>query len=194
MIGKMAWAMPTPRSGSSPILSKHAFVPPASGSSPILSKHALGSLLFVFVSACTTTFSGWSDCPTAEIHPEAPAELLATWTATVDRAARAWWDAVGCERPFVLGSGSLAHPVELIPLESWTAGDLINGQSTDPWVHVRADVAGDGTILHELGHALGLPHDDAGEPSVMTSVAPRGGRPWILYPRDVVAARAALCP
>jgi hypothetical protein len=136
------------------------------------------------VSACANSW----DMPNARIRPESldasvPAE---TWTAAVVGAAQEWNDALvafDCPAPFDLEPANVgAHPVRLVPVEAWQYGEGSDGITFGDWptqpdgcIEIRADAGGsdgkpDGwrsALLHEMGHAIGLGHQDRATPTVM---------------------------
>jgi hypothetical protein len=147
----------------------------------------------------------WDDVPGAEIRPvsEEPTISYEEWSAAVLGAVTEWDDAleaVGCPAPFSRGMvTSGAHPVYLVAYADWTEDDGLDGitygdgTSLPPGgIHVRNDEGKRekqwrSTLLHEMGHAIGLDH----APAVPKSVMCEGGGCGAPFLTEVDVARAA---
>lgn len=148
-------------------------------------KPVLLILCLLLLQACTFEVRGLLDLPDAPMRPVlADAEASATtppeWEAQMTQAVRAWnegLESAGCAPSLrVAELGETAYPVVLWTRDAWPHGaDLIglshSGELQEGYVHVRDRGDRDknvATLVHELGHALGLP-DREGD-TVMTAV------------------------
>lgn len=123
-------------------------------------------LVLAACSAQSTPEQGWSDVPTALVTPSvAGAADLVEWATDVANAVEEWnvrLDAAGCPKAFEVGEDG--HDVK-----GWLAVDWPHPTHylglTDLGPRERMDVVANLpverrhlTIMHELGHAMGLVH------------------------------------
>lgn len=130
-------------------------------------------VVLVLLSGCWTYLE-----PGEGFDPIAPSEELPLWTEQVTRAATAWNVALGDDcQPFHVTPGS-GMRVELIALDDWP--DREDHPRTVGWydytgyIMVRADQDSRSrhfTLLHEIGHAVGLDEHSEDEADVMHSPA-----------------------
>lgn len=115
----------------------------------------------VLVAACAG--DGW-DTPHARVtatNPDGVAPLLTAstgWEGEVAWAIETWAESIrrSCPPPFELVSEG-GHEVRLVSLDSWRFEGFI-GMFDGETVHVMEGPYIRATLLHELGHAMGLPH------------------------------------
>lgn len=143
----------------------------------------------LLATACDTTWN----VPEAPVTPRSAPDQLEAWTLRVQTDIDTWADALaelGCTTPpFVLSPVGSGYDVTLVPRADWTDSDHVGFQHADG-IDIRSRTDGSpptgGTLLHELGHAMGLDHV-VGRASVMNEIgAPR------LMPGDAEAAMAVL--
>jgi hypothetical protein len=159
--------------------------------------------LSLLISACS--YDGWRDVPGATLRPISEVSTMpqTDWAGFVVDAATIWNEALatvpGCPVPFnVEMAAEGGHPVRYISRHLWPHGNATGMTRTDAWGQGPAfvDIVADDewnhdfdlTLLHELGHGIGLGHArlDLG-PSIM--IGAPGAQ---IYPRDIVAAACAL--
>lgn len=129
----------------------------------------------------------------ASITPKAEPSALAEWSVYVEEQMDVWNNVLmerGCDPPFHLGDEG--YSVILVPRDKWTADGYVGFQHYDS-IEVCGPSVGvvpkSGTLLHELGHALGLEHV-SGRPSLMNPIPQKE-----LMPGDVdYAAEILGCP
>lgn len=84
------------------------------------------------------------------------------WMVEIKKAIDAWQEQLGpdCEFPFVMGVGG--RPIKLVPAIEWVHGDTSRGVQTLDYIHIKggSPYNKSNVIMHELGHALGLEHND----------------------------------
>lgn len=157
--------------------------------------------------ACTA--DGWTDVPGAAVRPESrvPGVSDDTWGAVVAEALLAWDDGLGargCPVPFS-GISDDGHAVRLLPRSEWHWGPAASAVTTPDgtWTRGSTEVlwfpatapsperlrdATLATVIHELGHGIGLGHaDPTFGPAIMT---PSAGA--VLTARDIDAAACFL--
>lgn len=122
---------------------------------------------FLALGACT--YAGWDDVPGARVHPvgDDPA-----WWAEVATAVAVWNQMArehDCPQPFVMSlETDGAHPIIFVPLAEWRFKEDAIGVYHDEYeddigtIYIR-DRNRDSyrnILLHELGHGIGLTHDE----------------------------------
>lgn len=155
-------------------------------------------LLAVCLAACATEAGPapverhWHDVPRFALHPIAEDVDAATWGQAVADAADRWrveLAAVGCEVRIELADDG--HEVRGWTEAAWPFPSFWLGSTTfgaNESMDVVGDLASDKreqVLMHEMGHALGLPHVED-RPSLMN---PRAGE---LTDEDVENAALAL--
>lgn len=146
------------------------------------------SLLLVMLAGCDITWS----VPYAPVVPVAEPAHADAWLERIVKDVDMWNSLLverGCEPPFVLSDAG--YEIYLVPRAQWQDGIHIGMQNADS-IEVRSSVDGTpppgGTLMHELGHALGMDHV-FGRPSLMNEI----GAPGIM-PGDVdLAAEVMGC-
>lgn len=157
-------------------------------------KHLLFSLLGLSACASQPPRHGmeFEDMPGSVLSP---VDLTggSGWTDTVAKAAGEWNSglaALGCPEPYRIGTGG--HRVVLVTDSQWTLPNVVGMTWEDGTISVRDITVGvqspATSVLHELGHGIGLGHaSPAFGPSVM--LVNNDGH---IYQRDIAAAACIL--
>ncbi len=95
----------------------------------------------------------------AEIVPSLVVTPDLEHEAQVQEAADVWNDAAGCP---AVGLGFNGLTVHFYDEREWTEGDTVRGYYDENGIGIRETTyeVERGTLVHELGHALGLGHSD----------------------------------
>ncbi len=147
--------------------------------------------VIVLLSGCV--YRGWEDVPSAKVRPVISALHAANtgvdnagyWLTQVETAVNLWnvaMESVGCSALFELSPDDPeAHEVRLLPGSDWPHEKNVIGctyadvpDRERGYIDIlerRPDRSAIPVLLHELGHAAGLPHDE-GHDTVMTPKVP----------------------
>lgn len=167
-------------------------------------RHAL-CILIATVTLAGCDGAAWHDVAdgeTAVITPSAPgfSESDAKWWSVIVESAVVTWnerlESAGCRVPFTVGAGG--HAVTLRHSETWTAdtcATTYDGRDLGGYVeHIEVqsgECASVPTVIHELGHAMGVEHPDDDMMPVLMNPWP-SRQPFELTEWDVAAAVSAL--
>lgn len=146
---------------------------------------AITVALFVAIMTGCNSF-GWSLPAPLRTTSNAASMPAEDWRTHVTFSTGLWNAALGCA-PFVVDDSPDAHAVNYIAFDSWKHGndaglylDDEDERSIDGLgrIEIRERVDGSATtgiLLHELGHALGLSHED--DSSSIMNAHPSVNRP-----------------
>lgn len=130
------------------------------------------ALIAVILTSCTATSNQPSTVvPTWTTAPSP--ELALVWGSEITAAIDTWQGAIGQDCPFPLTIGADGNSASLLPEQQWPYGASTSGMHS----HGQISVLGDApwghraVLLHEMGHAIGLAHNEADATSIMWPVA-----------------------